>query len=431
MNRYPAYKPSGVDWLGQIPMHWEMPRIKLAAPLQNKKSGEKSVDIPYIPLEFIESRSGRLLEVGNTAKVESIVNLFETNDVLFNKLRPYLAKVVLAPFNGSCSSELLVLRPNDKLVPKFSFYYLISDPVIKVVDSFTYGAKMPRANSTQIADLPLVIPPIEEQRAIVAFLDGQTAVLDSLIAEKQALIRLLQEKRAAVIGTAVTQGLDPTVPMKDSGVEWIGRIPAHWEIKSFKRVTSRVVVGIAEAATHAYADNGVPIIRSTNVRLNRLLTDDIFHIDQSFADKNRSKYIFAGDIVTVRTGNAGVSAVIPDWLDQSQCFTLLISTPLSKQNAKYYCYLLNSDVGQVPFKLEGWGTAQVNISVPILQNVPVIEPSIDEQNKIVNHIEEETAQLDELITETEASIATLQEYRAALIASAVTGQIDVRGYAAP
>ena len=207
----------------------------------------------------------------------------------------------------------------------------------------------------------------------------------------------------------------PYPSYKDSGVEWLGRIPAHWQIKRFRHVTKRVDVGIAEAATHAYADEGVPILRSTNVRPNKILADDILKIERWFAEKNRSKYLFKDDIVTVRTGNAGVSAVIPDELHKSQCFTMLISTVKRQQCAQFYCHLLNADVGQAVFRLEAWGTAQANISVPILREVPVVEPPFPEQKVIADFLDRETGKIDALVKKKERLIELLQEKRTALI----------------
>jgi type I restriction enzyme S subunit len=271
------------------------------------------------------------------------------------------------------------------------------------------------------------VPPLTEQRAIAAFLARETARIDALVERKERLIELLEEKRQAVISHAVTRGLDPAAPLKDSGIPWLGRVPKHWIVTSFKRVTTRVVVGIAEAATHAYADEGVPIIRSTNVRPNNLLTEDVLLVQPWFAEQNRSKYLYAGDLVTVRTGYPGVTAVVPQSLHRSQCFTLLISTPKHGHNSDYYSFVLNSTSSRAYFEVEGWGSAQLNISVPILQYLPVPVPPQEEQTRIVNYLKQRLAIFDAGINRTRDGIAGLQEYRAALITAAVTGQIDVRG----
>ncbi|MEH1842087.1 MAG: restriction endonuclease subunit S [Nostoc sp.] len=262
---------------------------------------------------------------------------------------------------------------------------------------------------------------------IASFLDRKTAAIDTLIAKKQRLIQLLQEKRTALINQAVTKGLDPKVPMKDSGVPWIGRTPQHWGVKLFKRVTSRIEVGIAEAATHAYADQGVPIVRSANVRTNYIDLSDMAYIQRWFAEKNSSKYLHAGDILTVRTGaNAGMTAVLPEELDHAQCFTLLIATPDSQQFPPFYSYYINSSFAQSFFAVEGWGSAQVNLSVPILQTLPIVEPPYKEQQEIVSFIQKSTGMIDKIVSKNKQTIKKLQEYRQSLITAAVTGKIDIR-----
>ena len=163
---YPKYKASGVDWLGRIPTTWETQRLKFVAPIQNARTDEQSSDLKYLGLEHIESATGKILEISDTSEVDSVVTMFSKNDILFNKLRPYLAKVVHANFDGVCTSELLVFRPSEKLVPRYLFYLLISDPIIGVVNSYAYGTKMPRVNWEQVANLPIPIASNNEQRAI-------------------------------------------------------------------------------------------------------------------------------------------------------------------------------------------------------------------------------------------------------------------------
>src|SRR5438034_9698693 len=233
---YSAYKDSGVEWLGEIPEHWETKRLKYVAPSSTAKLTEKPDDLPYLGLENIESQTGRLLLDTPIENVESTVGLFNKGNVIFGKLRPYLAKVVCVDFSGVCTTELLVLQPNALVNGKFLFYRLLSKDFIKLVNSLTYGTKMPRVSSEQIGNLPISLPPLAEQRAIDSFLDRETARINTLIEKKERLIELLQEKRAALISNAVTKGLDPTVPMKDRGVEWLGEIPVHWKYLSVRNL---------------------------------------------------------------------------------------------------------------------------------------------------------------------------------------------------
>lgn len=212
--------------------------------------------------------------------------------------------------------------------------------------------------------------------------------------------------------------------IKASTSRWLGPTPSHWHVTSFKRATSRVVVGIAEAATHAYAEQGVPIIRSTNVRANRLRDDDLLYVQPWFAQENQSKYLRSGDLVTVRTGYPGTTAVVPQKLHMCQCFTLLISTLHAEHVPEYFSYVLNSAPSRAYFEVEGWGSAQQNISVPILQFLPVPIPPPKEQKAIAHFLDRETARIDGLIGHKERLIELLEEKRRAVISHAVTRGLD-------
>ena len=196
-------KDSGVEWLGEIPAHWESIRLKMLVNLINQKA--ESEKIRYIGLENIESLTGNIIETDVIP--EGTANLFSSNDVLFGKLRPYLSKVLIPDFEGRCTSELLVLRPK-KITRHFLFYYCLSDQFIEIVNSSTYGAKMPRANWDFIGNMVTSCPTDSEQRNIASFLDRETAKLDALISKIQEAIEKLQEYRTALISAAVTGKID-------------------------------------------------------------------------------------------------------------------------------------------------------------------------------------------------------------------------------
>ncbi|MDC9604140.1 restriction endonuclease subunit S [Xenorhabdus griffiniae] len=424
---YPEHKDSGIEWLGAVPTDWHITKLKYIAGLLTGRSS-MACEL-FVGLENISSGDGKYI-----AKEENIAEgisiSFENNDVLFGKLRPYLAKSWLATFSGVCSSEFLVLRTN-KLHPRFLNYYLLTKEFIEQVNSSTYGSKMPRASWEFIRLLPVPTCSYFLSEKIACFLDHEIAKIDNLIEKQQQLIELLKEKRQAVISHAVTKGLNPDVLMKDSGVEWLGKVPKHWIISRYKFCTARVIVGIAEAATHAYSDTGTPIIRSTNIKEEGLSTTDLLYLKDEFARQNESKYLYGNDIVTVRTGYPGISAVIPSELNGSHCFTNLISTPLCTQHSEYLAEYLNSAMGKEYFSLNGWGSAQKNISVPILQNFPIAYPDKTEQEEISAFILEKRKEFSNLLEKAEESIRLMQERRTALISAAVTGKIDVRNWVAP
>jgi type I restriction enzyme S subunit len=418
--RYPAYKDSGVAWLGRVPVHWNVKRLKRNMQLLTEKTDRR--DYP-VALENIEGWTGRFITTETEFQGEGIA--FEPDDILFGKLRPYLAKAYRADFSGEAVGDFHVMRPIAGIDSRFAQYQILNREFIAIVDGSTFGSKMPRASWEFVGDMLVTTPPLPEQSQIAAFLDRETAKIDALVAEQRRLMELLKEKRQAVISHAVTRGLNPDASMKPSGIEWLGDVPEHWESACLSRVASRIVVGIAEAATHAYADSGIPILRSTNIRAGRIRGEILF-IDPAFASERGTKLIHAGDLVTVRTGNAGVTAVVPLDFDGCQCFTMLITTLNENALADFYCYWMNSVAAQCYFSLEGWGTAQVNISVPILKSLPIPIPPTAEQREIINFLDREVAKFDTLTAEAQIVIDLLQERRTALISAAVTGKIDVR-----
>ena len=195
---------------------------------------------------------------------------------------------------------------------------------------------------------------------------------------------------------------------------------------SVTRARVSTVVGIAEAATQAYADDGVPILRATNIR-EREIVGELLYLDPGFANapERKAKRIHSRDLVTVRTGNPGVTAVIPKELDDCHCFTMLITTLKQGNSPRFIEYCISSDYCKTYFATEGWGSAQINISVPILQNLPVAIPPADEQKKIVAYLDEETTRTNRVLERLKVTIDLLKEYRSSLITAAVSGQIDV------
>ena len=439
LEPYPAYRDSGVEWLGQIPEHWETPALKrLVDPTRPITYGivqcgpDHPDGIPYVrPVDMHDERGVKVDDLQKTTPEIAAAYARSTirpGDVVVS-IGPSFGKAMIVPpeLNGANLTQGTArVAPAPRVASPFLFWALRAESSRQAWDSYCSGATFRALTLETLGSCAVALPPLIEQRAIADFLDRETARIDALVAKKERLIELLQEKRTALISRAVTKGLDPNVPMKDSGVEWLGEIPAHWHLRNLKHVCERVFVGIAEAATFAYVDDGVPMLRSTDVRANRIRTNDIRQIDRRFADRLRSKRLRTGDIVTVRTGNAGVSAVVPLEFNQGQCFTLVVSRLSVVNDSRYFCYWLNAPVGQLQFVVEGMGTAQVNISVPIVQNTTVCVPPPDEQAQIASWIERQLVRWDALTLRTREAIDRLKELRAALISAAVTGKIDVR-----
>ncbi len=235
LPKYDGYKDSGVEWLGELPNEWSVTPLKFVLALISEKESSKNSQLPYLGMENIESWTGKI--ISGESEVEGLASRFFANDILFGKLRPYLAKVALMEDDGICSTELLVYRAKSN--PEFFKYLLGSELFISLVNASTYGSKMPRANSNFIGNQKLPIPSQDEMVAISSYLDNKTTQINEAIAIKRKQIELLKERKQIIIQQAVTQGLTPDVPMKDSGVDWIGTIPEHWDIAKFPNSTAK------------------------------------------------------------------------------------------------------------------------------------------------------------------------------------------------
>ncbi len=268
LRPYSTYKPSGIDRLGDLPAHWAVKRLKLVARrIDEKVEAEEQNPVPYVGLEHVEPWTGRLLTLDSDFLPIGMSNRFKAGDTLFGKLRPYLAKACNLDFGGLCSSKLLVLRP-ESLDRRFLLFNVLSRDFISLVDCSTYGAKMPRAGWAFIGVCALPVPPGDEQRTIANFLDAVTADIDTLVGRKRALIERLREKRVAVISHTVTRGLPPDAAravglephpkLKHSGIDWLGDVPAHWDVRTVRRVSRRVQTGSTPpTADDEHYENGI------------------------------------------------------------------------------------------------------------------------------------------------------------------------------
>ncbi|MBM3553471.1 MAG: hypothetical protein FJX45_17405 [Alphaproteobacteria bacterium] len=251
LKPYLAMKDSGVPWLGDVPEHWQVGRLKSSmANVVEQTNVRQSTEL-YVALEHVESWTGRIRNAASDVAFDSQVKRFRTGDVLFGKLRPYLAKVARPTSDGVCVGEFFVLRPHvSQASAPYIEQLLRSSPIIDAVNSSTFGAKMPRADWGFVGGMAIVLPPLTEQGAIVHFLDHADARIRRYIGAKRKLIKLLEEEKQAIIHRAVTRGLDPNVRLKPSGVPWLGDVPEHWEVKRakyyFREVDERSLDGSEE-----------------------------------------------------------------------------------------------------------------------------------------------------------------------------------------
>jgi len=435
---YPEYKDSGVEWLGKIPAHWGTDRLKYVITVSNERSYDPESDLPFIGLEHIESGTGKLFKStedgnGEIGEIESSSSHFRPGDILFGKLRPYLAKVLKPDFEGRCSTELIILRCGGNIDPQNLSYQLLSSGFISWINSMTYGTKMPRANAEQIVNTKVPLAPLPEQHAIAKSLDRETAKIDALITKKERLIELLQEKRAALITQAVTKGLDPNVPMKDSGIEWLGKIPAHWDLLPLKYCVlpnaGAIKTGPFGSQLLAADMQGedVKVYNQRTVIDRDFSAGDVFISPQKFREL-RAFEVYPGDVLVTTRGTIGRCAIVPEDSGHGILHPCLmrIQTDPARILREYIALLIQeSYLVRTQLALASNATTIDVIYSDTMRRILVPKPPLSEQVAIVNWIDERMAIIYRLFEMVSEAIDRLKEYRTALISAAVTGKICV------
>lgn len=418
---YSGYKESKVDWLGEVPSQWSVERLRSRATLITEKAENQTRPIA---LENIESWSGRLIETGTEFQNDGIA--FDAGDLLFGKLRPYLAKVYAAEFAGQAVGDFHVIRPAKATDTKFLAYYLLTREIISLIDGSTYGAKMPRASWDFMREMRLAFPPLSEQIAIAAFLDCETAKIDALVEEQRRLIALMKEKRQAVISHAVTKGLNPDAPTKDSGIEWLGDVPAHWDVRRIKHVARMESGHTPDRKVQAYwEDCDIPWVslHDTSYLKDHDYISDTAQMVNALGIANSSARILpSGVVVFSRDATIGRCAITTRAMAVSQHFIAWVCG--AKVSADFLLFCLRSMAGELE-RLTAGATLKT-IGMPDVRTLTVPVPSLTEQHAIVAHARHETKKIDALIEQVTHAHKLLQERRAALISAAVTGKIDVR-----
>ena len=427
---YPKYKPSGVEWLGDVPEHWGVKRLKNCLSLITNKNETSSGF--QIALENIESWTGRYINSDTQFEGEGVQ--FEAGDILFGKLRPYLAKVYLAEKKGESVGDIFVLRPKEGLMSEFVSKVLLSRKYIDIIDGSTYGSKMPRASWDFMGNLLLFVPPLFEQQAIADFLDRETGRIDALIAKKERLLKLLAEQRAALISRAVSRGLDKAVKLKPSGVEWLGDIPGHWEEKKVKALLRALKGAIktgpfgSQILSSEMEGEDIKVYNQKNV----ILKD--FALGENYISLEKYKElmeftVFPGDFLITTRGTIGRCAIVPRNAEVGILHPCLMRLQINKrQVVERFLEILIAD-SEIIFEQLNIKSNNTTIDViyqETLKNVVVFLPPFSEQYAIADFLDRETAKIDALFGKVKEAIEKLREYHSALISAAVTGKIDVR-----
>lgn len=415
MKPYDTYKDSGIEWIGAIPGHWEVRRGDSLFSLKKKlkrKDDLNGLEIYHYSIPSVQEFGQAIIEDGST--IDSDKFEVSGNEILFSKLNPRKGTVVLSSIHNKlavASTEFVILEPKtDHIV--FCFYYLSSDGFKSYISSLVESATKShqRANPTDIYKAKFALPSIEEQTAIATYLNLKTAEIDALIADKKSLLGLYEEEKATIINQAVTKGIDPKAKMKDSGVEWLGEIPEHWEVKRFKYFFHLI----------------------TEKKENDLLKIGLENIESKTGKFIKTDTEFEGQGISFKLKDILFGKLRPylakAWLSEFEgqavgdFYVFRAKENVLPEFAKYrildssFIAIVNSST---------YGSKMPRVSWEFISDLFIAFPNSKEQQSIVRHIETECTRIDAKIAKTQKLIELLTEYRTALISEVVTGKIKV------
>ncbi len=406
-KQYPNYKDSGIEWLGEIPAHWEVKRLKFVAHIEAGQSPPSEVVTDGSDgLPFLQGNADFGLISPLPRQICDVAPKRARAGHILLSVRAPVGALNIADQEYGIGRGLCAIGFNPVIHQRFGFYTVVTTR--KQLGSVATGSTYDAVTASDVGGLPQLLPPEPEQRAIADFLDRETAKIDALIEKKERLIELLKEKRTALISHAVTKGLDPNVPMKDSGIEWLGKIPAHWEVIPLKwraRCSSGNAIQVNSIASssegysqiHVVGGNGLMGYTSkANVVIPVLVIGRVGALCGNVHRVDPPAWV---------TDNALILQVDTQTFVYSYLYAMLLSRNLNDLAAKTAQPLIT-------------GTQVLNQRLPC--------PPLSEQQAIADFLDHETAKIDALIGKIEEAIKLLKEYRTALISAAVTGKIDVR-----
>lgn len=419
---YPEYKDSGVEWLGNVPAHWLIKKLKYLCKVQTgSRDTVNAVENGRYPF-FVRSQT---IERINTIGAECEAVLTAGDGVGVGKVYHY--------YNGKFDfhQRVYMLNGFHSITGKFVYYYLLSN-FYKVALEGNAKSTVDSLRLPQFLNFEFSIPNSFEQKNIILFLDHETAKIDELIEKQQQLIELLKEKRQAVISHGVTKGLNPDVLMKDSGIEWVGEVPAHWGICLLKFKCYTITDGAHVSPDTNEGEHYFVSIKDIKKGIidfnNSLLTSSASY---KYLVKTGCKP-FSGDILFSKDGTIGQTAIVPDEVDFVVASSLIIIRPDNEKVLPAYMdLLLQSSLVKEQVESFVKGAALRRLSIQNLEKVFGIFPTMSEQQKISDYINAQLNRLDVLESKAIVQIQLLEERRTALISAAVTGKIDVRDWVAP
>ncbi|MCS3955552.1 type I restriction enzyme S subunit [Salinibacter ruber] len=427
---YQSYRSSDVRGLDQIPAHWEEERAKhFFRPVDERsETGEEQL------LSVAENRGVELRddEKVNMRKAESYegYKLCQPGDLVINSMWAWKRGLGISDYSGIISTAYSVFRLRDSSLfeEKYLDWLLRTDLYVGEYLCRSQGVWKSRLtlSDREFLDIPIIRPPIEEQRAIVKEIGATLDDIEAYITRKRKLIDLLETQRRAVINRAVTRGLDDGVEMKGSGIEWLGEIPAHWDSPRLKRLCTQVKDGLHQTPTKV--ESGVPFISTQHVRHRTVDWDSATYINREDYEKHHPNVAPApGDVLITLVGSIGFPAIV-DKEDVPFSCTRHVGYVRPKEGLlpEYLAYYFESSAFKTFVDLNVSQTAQPSIYLASLSNHHIPLPPVTEQKRIVTHLDERISEIGKAIDQAERQIELMEQYRTSLVAEVVTGQVDVR-----
>lgn len=430
MKRYDQYKDSGIEWIGEIPSHWEVKKVKYNfsfktgfTPPSGKTEYYECGTHIWINISDLQERtvSDSANKITDKAIEDYKPSIVSKGSLLYS-FKLSVGKVAFNERDCYTNEAIFSIDPDGDTNLEF-FYYSLPEQIIKNANENIYGAKI--LNQELIKNAFLIVPPKKEQTVIANYLDSKTAEIDALIADKKSLLELYEEEKTAIINRVVTKGVNPDVPMKESGIEWLGEIPEHWEVIPLTKYLESIVD--YRGRTPKKQNEGLFLVTARNIK-NRIID---YSLSEEFVDPEDAESLLnrglprIGDVLFTTEAPLGEVANIDR---EDIALAQRVIKFRGKENVinNYYLkYFLNSDSFQQDLYTYSTGSTAIGIKASKLHHLLSLLPPYEEQQSIVHYIETETARIDHKIAKTGKLIELLTEYRTALISEVVTGKIRV------
>ena len=441
MKQYDSYKDSGIEWIGKIPSHWDRKRIKYllshssAGMWGNDEKGDEN-DIVCFRVADFNYNKGALkfdnMTLRNIPKDQKEGRLLRKGDLLIEKSgggdTTPVGRVVRYNYDGdaTCSNFIHFISPNKYQSSDFLYYYFYALYANKEnLLFFNQTTGIQNLKVGEYLSQAIFCPSYNEQKTIASYLDKKCVEIDNVIATQEKRVELLKELRQNTITQAVTHGINPDVPLKDSGVEWIGEVPEHWEVNRLKTLCRTIRNGYVGPTRDLYVDDGIPYIQSVHIKDGEILFErEEYYVTKDWADKHPK--IYKGDIVVVQTGDIGQIALVTNKFDKCNCHALIIlSINNNVISSEYLSLYLRSHIGKELMLQTKTGALLPHLNSTQIGDTTTIVPPLSEQQEIVSYIESQTVRLDKSIEKAEHQIELLQELKQSIITEVVTGKRKV------